>query len=70
MTPGTLNPPANVRTILYVIIMLGGPIVAYLQIKHPDIIGTAEIALWTALVSAVTLMAGLNVSTAPTDDAN
>lgn len=70
MTPGTLNPPANVRTILYVIIMLGGPIVAYLQIKHPDIIGTAEIALWTALVSAVTLMAGLNVSTAPGGDGN
>lgn len=70
MNQQNLNPPANVRSVLYVVIMLGGPIIAYLQIKHPEIIGTAELALWTALTSAVALMAGLNVASGPTDQGN
>lgn len=62
MKPENLNPPASLRKALYIITTLGGPIIAYLQIKNPDLIGNAELALWTALTSAVALMAGLNVT--------
>lgn len=55
-----LNPPAQLRTFLYVVIMLGTPIMAYLQIK--GIADTPEIALWAALTSAIALMAGFNVT--------
>lgn len=55
-----INPPRQLRIALYVLVMLGTPIVAYLQVK--GIIGAPEIALWTALTSAVALMAGLNVT--------
>ncbi len=55
-----LNPPSQVRAALYVLVMIGTPVAAYLQIK--GYIGTPEIALWTALTSAVALMAGFNVT--------
>ena len=42
----TLNPPEAVRKILYVITGVGGPVVAYLLAK--EIIGTLEVALWSA----------------------
>lgn len=55
-----LNLPSKVRAALYVILMIGAPIVAYCQIK--GFIGTAEVGLWTALTVAVAGLARLNVS--------
>ena len=54
-----LNPPYKVRAFLYVILMLGSPIVAYLQTENH--IGASEVNLWLALSAAIALMAGLNV---------
>lgn len=52
--------PSNVRSALYIVLMLGAPIVAYLQVS--GYIGTNEVALWTALTSAIALMARLNLT--------
>ena len=54
-----LNPPYKVRAALYVLLMLGSPIVAYLQTEN--YIGANEVNLWLALSAAIALMAGLNV---------
>ena len=54
-----LNPPYKVRAFLYVILMLGSPIVMYLQTVHR--IGESEVNLWLTLSTAIALMAGLNV---------
>lgn len=53
-----LNPPIKVRTLLYVVTGLGSPIVAYLSAK--GIIGNLEVALWSAEVTVVSVMASLN----------
>lgn len=55
-----LNVPSKVRAALYVLLMLGAPVVAYLQTEGH--IGTSEVALWTALTSAIALLARLNVT--------
>ena len=55
----TLNPPEAVRKVLYVITGVGGPVVAYLLAK--EIIGTLEVALWSAEVAVVSAMAAFNV---------
>lgn len=55
-----LNIPANIRSWLYVAIVLGGPIIFYLLTK--GWIGDTELALWTGITSAVALLAKLNVT--------
>lgn len=56
----TLNVPYKIRAALYTFTLLGSPVVAYLQAKA--IIGELEVTLWLAEVSAVTLLAALNVT--------
>jgi len=58
----TINIPRQVRAALYIILMIGSPIVAYLQIEGH--IGVNEVALWLALSAAIALMAGLNLTPA------
>lgn len=55
-----VNIPRQVRAALYILLMLGSPIVAYLQIE--EYIGANEVALWLALSAAIALMAGLNLT--------
>lgn len=52
--------PSRVRKALYIITAIGSPVVAYIAIK--GYIGDAEIALWTALVTSVSALAGFNVT--------
>ena len=55
-----LNLPSNIRKILYVITAIGTPIVSYFALKGT--IGDLEVALWTAEVSVVSVMAAFNVT--------
>lgn len=58
-----INPPSNIRKLLYIITMAGSPIMAYLQIS--GYIGVNEMALWLAEVTVVAGMAGFNVPAKP-----
>jgi len=55
-----VNFPPKVRAAIYIFTALGSPVVGYLLAK--EIIGQLEMSLWLAEVTAVTIMAGLNVS--------
>lgn len=54
-----VNFPPRVRLALYIFTVVGSPVVAYLSDKGT--IGTREVALWLAEVSAVSLLAAFNV---------
>jgi hypothetical protein len=54
-----------IRVGVYVLNLLGAPVVVYLRAK--GVIGDLELTLWGAEVSAMSAMAGLNVPNA--DDA-
>lgn len=54
-----LNPPHQVRVAIYVFTTFGSLVMAYLVAK--EIVGMAEVTLWTSFTAAVTAMAGLNV---------
>lgn len=56
-----LNPHQNVRRAIYMLNILGTPVMTYLQAK--GFIGTLEMALWGAEMTAVFLLAGLNTPT-------
>lgn len=58
----TINIPSQVRSALYVLLVIGSPIVGYLAIAQPDIIGPNEVALWSALTAAIALIARLNLT--------
>lgn len=58
-----VNLPASVRIALYVLTLLGAPVVVYLRAK--DIIGDLELVLWGAEVSAVSALAAFNVPIVP-----
>lgn len=60
-----INIPASVRIALYVLTLLGAPVVVYLRAR--GIIGDLELALWGAEVSAVSALAAFHVP--PGDDA-
>lgn len=59
-----LNPPRRVRLALYLLTVLGTPLVAYLNAK--GILGALEVSFWSAEVAVVTGLAALNTSN-PTD---
>ncbi len=54
------NPPYKVRAVLYILTAMGTPLVAYLFARH--ILGELEVALWSAEVAVVNVMAALNVT--------
>jgi hypothetical protein len=54
-----LTIPPKVRATLYILTVIGSPIVAYLLTK--GVIGTLEVTLWSAEVSAVSALAAFNV---------
>ncbi len=54
----TVNVPPKVRLALYVLTVVGTPLVAYLRVKN--YIGDNEVALWAGEVTAVSTMAALN----------
>jgi len=58
----SLNPPYKVRAALYVLTMIGTPVMAYLLSK--GYIGTLEMALWSGEVSVVSALAAFNTSSA------
>lgn len=51
--------PASVRITLYVLTLLGAPVVVYLRARN--IIGDLELTLWAAEVSAVSALAAFHV---------
>lgn len=55
------NLPPKIRTTLYTLNAIGSPIMAYLLSR--GIIGTLEVGLWAAEMTAVFSLAGLNVTT-------
>jgi hypothetical protein len=55
----TFNIPPKVRIALYILTIIGTPVMAYLKAK--GIVGDLEINLWSAEVVAVAGMAALNV---------
>ena len=61
----TINIPSQVRSFLYILLVIGSPIVGYLAIAQPDIIGPNEVALWSALTAAIALLARLNLTPDP-----
>lgn len=65
----TINLPPAVRVALYVLTLLGAPVVVYLRARA--IIGDLELTLWGAEVTAVSALAAFNVPTenTPHDDA-
>lgn len=56
-----INLPSKVRQALYVFTAVGTPVVGYLLVK--DIIGDAEVALWGAEVTVISVMAAFNTDT-------
>ena len=54
--------PRKVRSSLYIILIIGSPIVGYLAVSQPDVIGPNEVALWSALTAAIALIARLNLT--------
>lgn len=56
-----LNPPAKIRKALYILNIVGAPLVAYAVAK--GYIGQLELNLWSGEVSATALLAGYNVET-------
>jgi len=56
-----LNLPPQVRAALYVATSLGSPVVGYLAAT--GVIGTLEVALWSAEVAVVAALAAFNVDT-------
>lgn len=54
-----INPPKRVRQAIYLVTGFGTPIVAYLLAK--EIIGTLEVALWSAEVAFASGLAAINV---------
>lgn len=64
----TINVPEKLRGLLYIIVMVGGPIVAYAMDK--GWIGAQELALWTGLTSIVALIARFNLAPSVADAAN
>lgn len=55
-----INLPSSVRAVLYSAIVIGSPIVMYLQ--NVERIGEPEVALWLGITAAVSLLARLNVT--------
>jgi len=58
-----LNPSKEFRAVLYVVTMVGGPVVAYLNAK--GYIGSLEVALWSAETTIVAGLAAFNTGTIP-----
>lgn len=54
-----LTIPYKVRATLYIINVIGTPVIMYLLAK--DIIGQQEVMLWGAEMTAVSIMAALNI---------
>lgn len=61
----TINIPSQIRSALYILLVIGSPIVGYLAIAQPDVIGPNEVALWSALTAAIALLARLNLTPDP-----
>ena len=64
----TINVPEKLRGLLYIIVMVGGPIVAYAMDK--EWIGAQELALWAGITSIVSLIARFNLAPSVADAAN
>lgn len=45
-----------------ILLVIASPIVGYLAISQPDIVGPNEVALWAALTTAIALIARLNLT--------
>jgi hypothetical protein len=56
----TLNLSYKVRATLYALNVIGSPVMAYLLARA--VIGSLEVTLWATEMTAVFLLAGLNVS--------
>jgi len=55
-----INFPPKVRISLYILVVIGGPIITYLLAK--GFIGELEMGLWAGLTSAVSALAAFNIA--------
>lgn len=55
-----LNIPYKIRAALYILTAIGSPVIAYLAARQ--VIGDLEVALWSAEVTVVNVIAALNVT--------
>lgn len=62
----TLNIPPKIRAAIYILTALGTPVMTYLLAK--EVIGTLEMALWSAEVTVVTTMAALKTQPTPGEE--
>lgn len=67
MDDHVINLSKRVRGYLYVLVLFGGPVVAYLMDR--GIFGPSELAFWTAITSAIALVARFNLGSSPRDQA-
>jgi len=63
--PPTLNIPARVRLILYVVTALGSLLLTYGIAKGVGWLGDPEVALWSGIVALVNGLAAVNVRAGP-----
>lgn len=63
-----INVPEKLRGWLYVIVLLGGPLVAYAMDK--GWLGMQELVLWTGLTTIVATIARFNLAPSVADAAN
>lgn len=56
----TINLPYKVRAAIYILIVLGTPLIAYLRVR--GFIGDNEVVLWGAYVTAAGTLAAVNVT--------
>lgn len=61
----TINIPESIRGWLYVLVIIGGPVVAYLMAT--GVFHEAEFALWSGITSAIALIARFNLGDSPHD---
>jgi hypothetical protein len=55
-----LNPPPNVRAVIYILVVIGTSVVVPLNAAH--VLSDTLLLVWTSVSGAVSLLAGFNVS--------
>ena len=61
MTNEDIVLPRQLRLFLYIALGIASPIMGYLAVAHPDVIGPNETALYAGITTFIALLAGLNV---------
>lgn len=55
-----LNPPAKVRAVIYILVVMGTAVLVPLNVAH--IVSDVVMSVWTSVSAAASLLAALNVT--------